>query len=56
MEDVQSPKAIPNLPKSINSKHRKSEEDFGYEKAAAIWGSDKNRRINGLLTINQVNN
>ena len=25
-----------NLPKSINSKHWKSEEDFDYEKAAAI--------------------
>ena len=49
MEEVQSPKAltIPNLPKSINSKHRKSEEDFDYENAATIWGLRKktNRRI-----------
>ena len=35
-EDVQSPKMVPNLPKSINSKQWKSEEDFDYEKAAAI--------------------
>ena len=36
VEEVQSPKMIPNLPKSINSKHWKSEQDFDYEKAAAI--------------------
>ena len=36
VEEVQSPKTIPNIPKSINSKHWKSEEDFDYEKAAAI--------------------
>ena len=36
VEEVQSPKMIPNLPKSINSKQWKSEEDFDYEKAAAI--------------------
>ena len=36
VEDVQSPKMVPNLPKSINSKQWKSEEDFDYEKAAAI--------------------
>ena len=36
VEEVQSPKTIPNLPKSINSKQWKSEEDFDYEKAAAI--------------------
>jgi len=32
----QSPKTIPNLQLSINSKHWKSEEGFDYEKAAAI--------------------
>ena len=36
VEEVQSPKTIPNLQLSINSKHWKSEEDFDYEKAAAI--------------------
>ena len=47
VEEVQSPKTIPNLPKSMNSKHRKSEEDFDYENAAAIRGlrKKKNRRI-----------
>ena len=41
VEEVQSPKMIPNLPKSINSKQWKSEEDFDYEKAAAIKGTQK---------------
>ena len=36
VEEVQSPKMVPNLPKSINSKHWKSEQDFDYEKAATI--------------------
>ena len=36
VEEVQWPKTIWNLQKSINSKHWKSEEDFDYEKAAAI--------------------
>ena len=36
VEEVQSPKTITNLQLSINSKHWKSEEDFDYEKAAAI--------------------
>ena len=36
VEEVQSPKTIPNLQLSIDSKHWKSEEDFDYEKAAAI--------------------
>ena len=36
VEEVQSPKTIPNLLLSINFKHWKSEEDFDYEKAAAI--------------------
>ena len=36
VEQVQSPKTIPNLQLSINSKHWKSEEDFDYDKAAAI--------------------
>ena len=36
VEEVQWPKTIRNLRKSINSKHWKSEEDFDYEKAAAI--------------------
>ena len=44
VEEVQSPKTIPNLPKSINSKHRKSEEDFDYENAAAIWGLRKKKK------------
>ena len=41
VEEVQSPKTIPNLQLSINSKHWKSEEDFDYEKAAAIKGVQK---------------
>ena len=41
VEEVQSTKTIPNLPKSINSKNRKSEEDFDYENEAAIWGLTK---------------
>ena len=41
VEEVQSTKTIPNLPKSINSKNRKSEEDFDYENDAAIWGLTK---------------
>ena len=36
VEEVQSPKTIPNLQLLINSKHWKSEEDFDYEKAAAV--------------------
>ena len=36
VEEVQWPKTTRNLRKSINSKHWKSEEDFDYEKAAAI--------------------
>ena len=48
VEEVQSPKTIPNLPKSINSRHRKSEEDFDYENAAAIWGfRKKNKKKTG---------
>ena len=47
MEEVQSPKTTAHIPKSINSKHRKS-EDFDLEKAAAIWvgrvRAQKNRR------------
>ena len=41
VEEVQSPKTIPNLQLSINCKHWKSEEDFDYEKAAAIKGAQK---------------
>ena len=36
VEEVQSAKTITNLLLSINCKHWKSEEDFDYEKAAAI--------------------
>ena len=41
VEEVQSPKTTPNLLLSINCKHWKSEEDFDYEKAAAIKGAQK---------------
>ena len=44
VEEVQSPKTIPNLPKSINSKLRKSGEDFDYENAAAIWRLRKKKK------------
>ena len=43
VEEVQSPKTVPNLPKSINSKLQKSEKDFDYENAAAISGLRKKK-------------
>ena len=45
VQEVQSPKTIPNLPKLINSKHCNLEEDFDMRKQLPFRGLRKNRRI-----------
>ena len=54
-EEVESPKTSPNLPTSIDLKHRNNLlmisiegpelKDFDFEKAADVWGAQRNRRI-----------
>ena len=56
VEELQSPKTTAHLPKSINSKHWKSEEDFDLEKAAANWGGGGGGGGGKHLLAHQMNN
>ena len=56
VEEVQSPKTTPNFLKSIDSKNRTLEEDFNFEKTAAICGAKKKKNTGQKqLLANQMN-